>query len=234
MEGLQIEIDRREVLRYLGYGRQDAGEDVKALIEECVIQLQTAALPKSIYRNYPLTFIPEENEGALDLTCFKTHSQNLWKNLLDCEQVILFAATLGTETDLLIHRCNILSVSKAVIMQAAAAAMIEAYCDIKNQQIREEYEAEGWFLRPRFSPGYGDFSLECQRDIAAALELPKRIGITLTDSFLMAPSKSVTAVIGVSKKPYRCERKGAKEASSIPLGERCEACEKTDCVYRRS
>lgn len=49
----------------------------------------------------------------------------------------------------------------------------------------------------------------------------KHLGIKLTDSFLMMPSKSVTAVIGVSQKPHRCDVKG------------CEACGKTDCLYRR-
>ncbi|MFQ7033155.1 MAG: vitamin B12 dependent-methionine synthase activation domain-containing protein [Clostridium sp.] len=54
-----------------------------------------------------------------------------------------------------------------------------------------------------------------------ALDAGKHLGIKLTDSFLMMPSKSVTAVIGVSQKPHRCDVKG------------CEACGKTDCLYRR-
>ena len=44
--------------------------------------------------------------------------------------------------------------------QAAAAAAIEAVCDEENDRLREEIEAEGLYLRPRFSPGYGDLSLE--------------------------------------------------------------------------
>ena len=80
---------------------------------------------------------------------------------------------------------------------------------------------KGLYLRPRFSPGYGDFSLSCQRAVLDALDAGKHLGIKLTDSFLMMPSKSVTAVIGVSQKPHRCDVKG------------CEACGKTDCLYRR-
>lgn len=77
------------------------------------------------------------------------------------------------------------------------------------------------YLRPRFSPGYGDFPLDCQQRLLDSLEAGKRIGIKLTDSLLMMPSKSVTAVMGVSKKPYRCDVKG------------CESCGKRDCLYRR-
>ena len=49
----------------------------------------------------------------------------------------------------------------------------------------------------------------------------KEIGVSLTQSLLMTPSKSVTALIGVSKEPGECRRKG------------CEQCEAADnCAYR--
>lgn len=213
-----MEISRREILRYLGYKGQDADEMVAERVEACVRELEAAASPKSIYRVYPLTLLPDDE---IDFTVFKAKSKNLGKNLQDCDEVVLFAATLGTEVDVLLYRYTRLEMSRAVIMQAAAAAMIEAYCDEVNTSLKEEFEARGLYLRPRFSPGYGDFPLECQRELTAALETAKRIGITLMDSLIMAPSKSVTAVIGVSKKRHRCEVKG------------CEVCTKTDCAYRR-
>ena len=155
------------------------------------------------------------------MTCLQTQSKSLERNLKDCERVLLFAATLGSRVDVLLHRYNMIQMSKAVVMQAASVAMLETFCDEQNQKLKEEYEEKGWYLRPRFSPGYGDFPLECQRQIAPALELNKRIGVTLTDSLLMAPSKSVTAVIGVSRLPRNCTVQG------------CEACAKRDCAYRR-
>ncbi|MDF2888237.1 MAG: Vitamin dependent methionine synthase activation region [Lacrimispora sp.] len=213
-----MEISRKEILRYLGYGNTEGDETVSALIEEALEELLAAASPKSIYRSYPVTLLPE---NEIDFTVFRTKSRNLGKNLADCEEVILFAATLGTGVDVLLHKYTRLQMSKAVIMQAAAAAVIEEYCDEENRKLKQEYEARGFYLRPRFSPGYGDFSLECQKEITTVLETPKRIGIMLTESLLMTPSKSVTAVMGVSKKPYRCEIKG------------CESCGKKDCAYRR-
>ena len=131
-------------------------------------------------------------DGKLDLTCF-----------------------------LLVRRYSRLEMSRAVVVQAAAAAMIEAWCDRKNGELKEEALRQGKYLRPRFSPGYGDFSLDCQKDIIRALEAEKTVGVTLTDSLLMTPSKSVTAVIGAGRNEFRCELKG------------CEVCGKTDCLYRR-
>ncbi|WP_313075040.1 vitamin B12 dependent-methionine synthase activation domain-containing protein [Lacrimispora sp.] len=214
-----MEISRKEVRRYLGYGIQDGDDAVNGLIEECIGELTKAATLKCISRTYPLELLPD---GEINFTVFQTRSRNLSKNLADCSQVILFAATLGTGVDVLLHKYSKLQMSKAVIMQAAAAAMIEEFCDEENQKLKIEFEAQGLYLRPRFSPGYGDFALDCQRNITAVLETSKRVGIMLTDSLLMTPSKSVTAIMGVSEKPYRCEVKG------------CESCGKTDCAYRRN
>lgn len=213
-----MEMNRREVLRYLGYGGQSPDEQVSTLLQECWDELTAAAAPRCLSRSFDLRFFEED---GIDASCFQTHSQSLRKNLEDCEQVLLFAATLGAQADLLIQKYNRLQMSKAVILQAEAAAMLEDYCNRENARLKDAYEAEGWYLRPRFSPGYGDFPLECQRALIAGLEAGKRIGITLTDSLLMVPAKSVTAVIGISRIRRDCTVKG------------CEACGKADCEYRR-
>lgn len=213
-----MEMNRREVLRYLGYGGQSPDEQVSALLQECWDELTAAAAPRCLSRSFDLCFFEED---GIDASCFQTHSKSLRKNLEDCEQVLLFAATLGAQADLLIQKYNRLQMSKAVILQAEAAAMLEDYCNRENARLKDAYEAEGWYLRPRFSPGYGDFPLECQRALIAGLEAGKRIGITLTDSLLMVPAKSVTAVIGISRIRRDCTVKG------------CEACGKADCEYRR-
>lgn len=212
-----MEWKEKEVLRYLGYRGQKIDDNVRRLMTECREELSEAAAPKSIWRSYPLQIRDHE----IDMTCLRTRSRSLERNLKDCEEILLFAATLGSQVDVLLARYKKLQMSKAVVMQAASAAMLESYCDEINRQLKESYLADGRYLRPRFSPGYGDFPLECQPAIAGALELSKRIGITLTDSLLMAPSKSVTAVIGISRTPQECSIQG------------CEVCGNQDCLYRR-
>ena len=208
----------RELLRYLGCKNGTAPDQNTAdLIMQCKQELEAVASPRVTWREYPLSF----QGHVIDMTCLQTQSKSLERNLRDCERVLLFAATLGSQVDVLLHRYNMIQMSKAVVMQAASVAMLETFCDEQNEKLKEEYQEKGWYLRPRFSPGYGDFPLECQKQIAPALELRKRIGVTLTDSLLMAPSKSVTAVIGVSRLPRNCTVQG------------CEACAKRDCAYRR-
>ena len=210
-------MNEKEILRYLGYGRHEADEQTLLLIRECYGELELEAGPRHICREFPLTVCGEE----LDLGCLRTVSKSLSRNLSGCEGVILFAATLGSRVDVLLKKYTALQMSKAVVMQAAAVAMLEDYCDEINGQLKFQYEQKHLYLRPRFSPGYGDFSLSCQREIAAALELGKRIGITLTDSLLMVPTKSVTAVIGIAGTQTGCIMAG------------CESCGNQECTYRR-
>ncbi|MCI8660392.1 MAG: Vitamin B12 dependent methionine synthase activation subunit [Lachnospiraceae bacterium] len=209
--------NEREILRYLGYRGQEPEENVKKLIHECRLELEREANPKAVWREFPLTI----RDHVLDMTCLKTCSRSLERNLKDCESVLLFGATLGSGVDVLLRRYGRLQMSKAVVLQASSVAMLETWCDWQNEVLSREYQEKGWYMRPRFSPGYGDFPLECQRKLSGALELGKRIGVTLTDSLLMVPSKSVTAVMGLSRKPWTCIVQG------------CEACGKKDCQYRR-
>ena len=133
-------MNTKEILRYLGYGRHEAKEQVLVLIEACVRELERAAVPKSIYKEYPLSFYGEE---GIDCCAFQTCSKALKKNLKDCQSVLLFGATLGTGVDLLLHRYNRLQMSKAVVLQAAAAAMLEDYCDQMNEELEKKYEEKG-------------------------------------------------------------------------------------------
>lgn len=214
-----MEINRKEIFRYLGYGGHRADETVARLTEECLRELEQTADCRSLMREYPLI---TEEDGTIDGGCFHTKSKHLLKNLGGCGRILVMAATLGSGVDRLLNRYGKLEVTKAVILQAAAAAMIEAYCNELFAGWRSEYKKKGLYLRPRFSPGYGDFSLSCQKELLDGLEAGKRIGITLTEGGLMLPTKTVTAVIGVSHREEPCSPEG------------CEVCEKKDCPYRRA
>lgn len=209
---------KREAVRYLGYGKNAVDAQTLELIEESFLSLQSAARRKSIYRIFDLSI-----EGGEDIRFgnLELKSKNLGKNLLGCDKIVLFGATLGVGVDQLLMRTSKTDMARTVVLQACAAALLEEYCDACQDVIAEELRAEGRFLRPRFSPGYGDFSIECQPHVIRMLDSAKTIGLTITDSMMMVPSKSVTAVIGAGTLPIQCHRHG------------CEACGKMDCIYRR-
>ena len=199
-------VRRSEVFRYLGYGNRVPDEETGELAEECIKEILRAAEEKICVREFPVTV----RDGSLDCGCFQTSSKDVLKNLGGCTQVLVMAATLGTGVDRLLLKYGKLFMAKAVVMQAAAAALIEEVCDRNFESWRKEYEEKGLYLRPRFSPGYGDFPLSVQKDLLGGLEAGKRLGITLTDGGLMMPSKSVTAVIGISPVKGFCRTRGVR------------------------
>ena len=130
------EVNRREIYRYLGIkGQQEPDLQTKALVEDCLEELERSVNCRSFYRRYPLTLLPD---SELDFTCFKVKSRALSRNLKDCQEVILFAATLGAGVDLLLRRYSRLSMSRAVVLQACAAARIESYCNEKRRQQKKD------------------------------------------------------------------------------------------------
>lgn len=209
----------KEAIRYLGYGKSEVDDKTYALIQECFEELGRISEPKCIYRMFKLSF-PKEDE--LLICNLHIKSKNLYKNLTRCEQVVLFSTTLGSAVDRKLHAHELTDMARAVVMQACAATVLEEYCDKMQEKIAMELSARQLYLRPRFSPGYGDFSILHQKEILDMLDAPKRIGLSMTDAYMLAPTKSVTAIMGVSKTKESCHQKG------------CEECTKVDCLYRRS
>lgn len=207
---------------------------VRGLVEEVLNELLRVVRPMNSHRYYSCETVDGkvylyEKTADIDMKHIATEyreatlvltSRNLSDNLTQCSEVILFAATLGLEADKLIQRYTVMNMAKASIAQACGAACIEAYCNKEQEAIRQEAARRGLYLRPRFSPGYGDLALEHQRDIFALLECNKRLGMSLTDSMLMLPTKSVTAIIGLTKNADNCHIA------------KCNSCSKTDCEFR--
>lgn len=216
-----IPIRQDQVWRYLGYkggARPDA--QVQEKIAACEEKLQEAADPRHLLMRLPVRQ-GENHFPCLLIADMQIASKDLRKNLQGCGEVYLLAATLGPGPDLLIRRASAQRMSDAVIYQALCAEMIESCCDQICARLRRQAAEEGLYLKPRFSPGYGDLPLDLQKDLLRILDAPKKIGLTLTDSLLMMPSKSVTALIGLTKEMQPDHEKD------------CAVCPKTDCAFRR-
>lgn len=206
--------DKKEILRYAGCG-QAAAEEIPFL-EDCLAELEGKLIYKVCYRFFPIRIL----DTGLDLTFAQTDSAALRKNLADCEGIVLFAATVGIGIDRLIAKYGRISPAKSLLFQAIGAERIESLCDCFCADLRVQAAEKGRFLKPRFSPGYGDLPLTLQEDIFRVLDCPRKIGLSLNRSLLMSPSKSVTALVGVSEK------------NTGHSTEKCEGCQNEGCAFR--
>lgn len=199
-------VNEREVLRYAQCQGADEDSDVVKLSRECIGE----AINKGIfsynicYRVLPIVEIAAD--GSIDFNLMKTRSTDLAKLLCGCDNAVFMAATVGHGIDRIINKYTRLDPAKSVFMQAIGAERIESMLDTFCMPAGDLYSNVARIfnaslkeieITPRFSPGYGDLPLGIQPEFISILDAGRKIGITLNDSLLMSPSKSVTAIAGI-------------------------------------
>ena len=180
------QVDKREILRYAGV--RGEGESIMPLLDECLAEADKILVYKVCYAE-----IERESEYGKKLFA----QDGLKDYLSECFTAVILGATVGIELDRLISKYGRLSPTKALLFQAIGAERIEALCDRFWCDFQKTVMSKGAKALPRISPGYGNFPLESQRELFAVLDLNRKIGLSLNDSLLMSPSKSVTAVFGI-------------------------------------
>lgn len=188
-------VNRKEALRYAGAGTEDSAS--VSLLNECLSLVRRDLRYRVAYAVYPIT----RTEAGLDLGFASVPSHDLSRALVGCDRVVLMGATVGIGLDRLVARYTALSPAKGLMLDALGSERVESLLQAFCAELAAGLACEGCVLRPRFSPGYGDLPLSLQRDVFRALDLPKTAGITLNDSLLMTPSKSVTALAGICPCP---------------------------------
>lgn len=180
-------INRAEILRYAGFSKKTE-QDFSAM-EECIKEISQKLSYKVCYKTVEI----KANGDELELEFIKTKSKSLKKRLIGCKKAIVFVATVGIEIDRVIAKYTVTSPTKALIFQAIGSERVESLADAFVQDLSKE----GLLLTERFSPGYGDLPIECQAEIIPSLDSSRKIGVSLNESLLMSPSKSISAIIGV-------------------------------------
>ena len=91
-----------------------------------------------------------------------------------------------------------------------------------QDSILDKIAKEEKSLTMRYSPGYGDLDISANRDILNVLDAHRKIGVTVTNTGIMIPRKSVVALIGITN-----EKIGKVKRT-------CENCSnRFNCEYRR-
>lgn len=213
------EINRTEAFRYLGINGAPDSATLK-LADECEKMLLAEMTPKFCW-SYAEISECTSNSVKLSGYALSFTGNDISAHLEGCSGVILLAATLGNSVDTLLRKMQAQDMAKAVILDAMASAAIEQVCDEAEKEISEKLENKHFTWR--FSPGYGDLPIEVQKDFLLALNAQKVIGLCASQSGMLTPTKSVTAVIGVHER-------------SVPNKKHsCESCNMRDrCNYRKT
>ena len=56
------------------------------------------------------------------------------------------------------------------------------------------------YFKFRYSSGYGDLSLDIQKEIINILDCERKIGLNVSNEKILFPRKSITAIVGVTNR----------------------------------
>lgn len=221
-------INEREVWRYAGYAGipADAQDELREVFHEVVNELKNSFNYQVCYRRLKINWTADSEGKLMPELPFTYESKNLADCLNGSDEVLFFAATIGPDIDKKILLYEKISPTKALIAQAYGAERIESLCDLFCEEIRSDCKTFGKSITARFSPGYGDWKLEVQKEFFSELDIYHQIGVALGDSLLMRPSKSVTAIFGI--KDSCVENNGEPSEHE----KNCLNCNKLDCEFR--
>ncbi len=208
---------RDEALRYLGYRGQALDEKVINQIDKNIEFLEKRVRPRYAYRIFDI----KENDAQIILegTNLKLFGKDINNHLKGASRCAVMASTLGFGAERILNSLSKTDISNAVVFDAVCTAKIEEVSDKCEDEIKSIVQKDGFYTNFRFSPGYGDFLLEYQRRIVSLLNCEKTIGLTVTDSSLLIPQKSVTAIIGIFKEEQQQIKKNCEICS---LKDKCD------------
>lgn len=214
-----FEIDKKETKRYAGLRNSDFNEEI---VDEACELARLIINPTGIWDIY------DYNDNTQQINTsppFILQGESIKKHLTGCEKVILLSATVGTEienkiTDLFKEG----KYSLSLMLDAAATTAVEQSADLMEKAINEQVSRKGYNMKWRFSPGYGDWPIEQQPEMLRTTKADI-IGVHLTESMMLEPRKSITAIIGL----YLIEESCPRDTKTHD----CSNCTKTDCLARK-
>lgn len=183
----------KQVLACLGYRGNEADDNVLNAIKHAQEELiKTCGNAKEVSGIWEC----KTDAQAVKFAGCEIKSKSFAMHMEGAVFVGIVAVTMGALADMLINRYTATNMSHSVIVDAVASIMINEYCGKACDNLATNIKLKNLKATRRFSPGYGDFSLNYQKEIITVLNADKRIGISLTEGFMLVPSKSITALVG--------------------------------------
>ncbi len=196
INNINFNIPLKQIFTRLGYSKTTKILDVQKKkilknINDSIVYCQTEGIYKRFKINKKNDLIELEN-GLF----FKSISLN--KFLDKAFEIFLIGVTIGKK--IIEFRDDYIKnndLTFAIIADAVGSEYVEAAAEWMHSFLNNSLIKEGLFTtKNRFSPGYGDLSLESHKIFFDSLELNK-INMSLSENYILIPEKSITAIIGI-------------------------------------
>lgn len=213
----ELQIDVNRVYRLMGFEAGNVHEPFPEMVQFELENLMEYCHVKGGY------VIKEDMEAGKDqLRVDKTHfnvGRKVAHFLKSSTSFALFTCTAGSAISDRVHQHTLKGESiEAYVCDVLGSVIVETAMDKIHDYLRTECSLLGKTATNRYSPGYCDWSVAEQFKLFSFL--PENFcGVSLNESALMDPIKSVSGIIGIGD---------ATKFSEYM----CDSCNCTNCIYR--
>lgn len=224
VEDIRPRITRGELARLMGdRNRRGFSDRLSGQVERVTRSFGDLIEPRFAYRRVK---IERAGRGVVTLEGgTELRGGRMARALRDAEEVVCFLATLGEPLDREIARLFARGrLAEGYILDALGSVAVESLVEQFHRHVEDRSRRRGRAVTLRFSPGYCDWPVTNQARLLSLFDT-EAVGVTLHDSCLMHPRKSVSGVFGVT---------GEGAEAHEPPHNPCRACARTDCFARRA
>lgn len=195
----ELSIPRSGIYDNMGFGDAQADNETARLTETMLGEASLFVCPSYEYiildGHHDSQKIWLESAGG---TIEFDAGRIICSQLKNAERYVVFVATVGTGYDEWIAGVEKHDdVLQGFVADCIGSQIVESTADFMELQLQAELDLIGMKRTNRFSPGYCGWHVNSQPYLFSLFPEDKPCGISLTDSCLMLPIKSVSGIIGI-------------------------------------
>lgn len=227
-KNIKLKIDEDEVLRYQGYSKnrvKNPSEVILQITREEITRGHNLFEPQGIYSSTKIKQI-SFSDGRVDLeNGFSLNFSNSIINLLKgTSYLVLGVVTIGSSLENKVSEFFTQGeYPRAIALDAVGTVAVESLSRYIRNLVCQEAKEQYFKITRYFSPGYGDWDISQQKDIFKIIPTNK-IGVSLTESCMILPRKSLSWIIGIGK----------NVTISSKNDDSCKICLAENCQFRKT
>jgi len=226
MSTIKAEINwdwvKKELLAAEKIGSKKGVEPILDCMNACLDKARTASEPQIVYCEKNISSL---QKSAIEIEAKITLSSgSLAAYLKNSEKICAFVVTIGSNIEDAASR--LMSEGEGLqgyLMDRIGSFAVESLAQDLEEKLRDNYLEKKHSVSMRFSPGYCDWSIEEQLKLDKLIDF-SAIGVSLTESCMMSPKKSISAIVGIGPLGLFPQKRKSP----------CVICSKKDCDYRRA
>jgi len=212
-----LTIDKTEIENSLGYTNINIQQHFSNIIDEIILELPNKCNIKAGYKIFDLMKSPEIKDGLLIGDVFFKMDKIVTGQLKKSEKAAVFVCTIGSDMETWARKLiQDGDATCGYIVDVVASVTVETVTNYLHDYIGQEMNKQKLKITNRYSPGYCNW-LVSEQHLLFSLLPNNFCGVTLSESGLMLPIKSVSGVIGIGKDvkytDYICDKCGIKDCT---------------------